>query len=163
MIDSTFAKAHRTAASLLYDGQPRQIGRSRGGLTTKIHVLCDKNRKPIDFCITSGEIHDIKVAYDLVKSNRHRMKTLMADKAYDSDTMRQILADNNIEACIPSSSRRKIPIPFNQALYGQRHHIENLFAVLKDWRSIAMRYCRNAHTFHSFVAIALLCSFFYAN
>ena len=147
MIDSTFSKSHRTSVSMAYDGQPRQIGRSRGGLTTKIHVLCDENRMPIDFCITNGEVHDVKAGYDLVRANRHRIKTLIADKAYDSGSMRQILAENNSESCIPSSARRNLPIPFDTALYRKRHLIENLFSVLKDWRGIAMRYCRNAHSF----------------
>ena len=163
MIDSTFSKSHRTSASMAYDGQPRQIGRSRGGLTTKIHVLCDENRMPIDFCITNGEVHDVKAGYDLVRANRHRIKTLIADKAYDSGSMRQILAENNSESCIPSSARRNHPFPFDTALYRKRHLIENMLSVLKDWRGVAMRYCRNAHSFFSFVTIALLCSFVYAN
>ena len=108
MIDSTFSKSHRTSASMAYDRQPQQIGKSRGELSTKIHVLCGEKRVPIDFCITNGEV-DVKAGYELVRANRHL--------------------------------------------------IENMFSVLKDWRGIAMRYCRNAHAFLSFVAIALLCSF----
>ena len=59
-----------------------------------------------------------------------------------------------IEPCIPSSRSRKIPYAYDKALYRQRHKVENLFAKLKDWRRIATRYDRCAHTFFSAICIA---------
>ncbi|MEQ1940345.1 transposase, partial [Mesorhizobium sp. CN5-321] len=49
---------------------------------------------------------------------------------------------------------RKIPYPYDKALYRQRHKVENLFAKLKDWRRVATRYDRCAHTFFSAICIA---------
>ena len=57
-------------------------------------------------------------------------------------------------ACIPSTRSRKIPIPHNAMLYRQRHRIEIMFGRLKDWRRIAMRYDRCAHTFFSAITLA---------
>lgn len=65
MLDSTYVKAHRTVASLASDGQPRLIGRSHGGITTKIHLLCNELEQPIDFRITGGQVNDAKIAPDL--------------------------------------------------------------------------------------------------
>lgn len=79
---------------------------------------------------------------------------LIADRGYDSSWFRAQLAARNIEPCIPSSRSRKVPYPYDRALYRQRHRVENLFAKLKDWRRIATRYDRCAHTFFSAICIA---------
>ena len=79
---------------------------------------------------------------------------LIADRGYDSDSYRRALRDRGIEPCIPSRSNRKVPISYDQTLYRQRHKVENMFAKLKDWRRIAMRYDRCAHTFMAAIAIA---------
>ena len=81
-------------------------------------------------------------------------KALIADRGYDSTWFRKALATKGIEPCIPSSRSRKVPYPYDKALYRQRHKVENLFAKLKDWRRIATRYDRCAHTFFSAICIA---------
>ena len=65
-----------------------------------------------------------------------------------------------IEACIPSSKSRKVPFAYDKALYRQRHKVENLFAKLKDWRRIATRYDRCAHTFFSAICLAATVPFY---
>ena len=79
---------------------------------------------------------------------------MIADKGYDGDWFRQALAARKIVACIPSKSNRKIAIPHDPVLYRQRHHIENMFGKLKDWRRIHTRYDRCAHSFMSAICIA---------
>lgn len=158
MIDSTYTKAHRTAASMAYDGKPRLLGRSHGGITTKIHVLCDENRMPRDLMITGGEVNDAKVATDLI--DRNRMKCLIADKAYHSKKIRKALKNQKAKACIPTKSNSKEKIPYDKELYKTRHKIENLFSDLKDWRGIAFRTCRCSHTYSSFVYIAMVVIFY---
>jgi len=81
-------------------------------------------------------------------------KALIADRGYDSATFREALLAKGIEPCIPSSRSRKIPFEYDRVLYRQRHKVENLFAKLKDWRRIATRYDRCAHTFFSAICIA---------
>ena len=79
---------------------------------------------------------------------------LIADRGYDSAWFRTELQARDIEPCIPSSKSRKQPFDYDKVLYRQRHRIENLFAKLKDWRRIATRYDRCAHTFFSSICIA---------
>lgn len=158
MLDSTFVKAHRTAASLRSDGKPRNIGRSWGGLTTKIHLLCNEEAEPIDFCITPGQTHDVKAAPELIERNLRRIKNFIADKAYDAFKIRGILKGKRV--CIPPKTNRKNPESYDKSLYSRRHIIENMFSKLKDWRGLAMRYNRCAHTFHSFVSMGLIAIFF---
>ena len=79
---------------------------------------------------------------------------LIADKGYDSNWFRQALTDKAIEPCIPSNRTRKQLLPYDRVLYRQRHRIENMFGRLKDWRRIATRYDRCAHTFFSAICIA---------
>lgn len=155
MLDSTVTKAHRTAGSLKADKKPRMIGRSRGGLTTKIHFLCTSSRQPVDFIISEGQAGDANFAPELIIKHSRYMKHFLADKAYDSDRIRTLLSSNHIHACIPSKANRKKEIPYDKELYKKRHIIENMFGRLKDWRGVAMRYCRCAYTYKSFVCIAL--------
>lgn len=86
-------------------------------------------------------------------------KALPGDRGYDSKWFREALAERHIEASVPSSKSRKVEIPHDKALYRQRHKVENLFAKLKDWRRIATRYDRCAHTFFSAICIAAAVDF----
>ena len=79
---------------------------------------------------------------------------LIADRGYDSTWFREELEARGIEPCIPSSRSRKVPYDHDTGLFRQRHKVENLFAKLKDWRRIATRYDRCAHTFFSAICIA---------
>ena len=66
----------------------------------------------------------------------------------------QALTDRGITPCIPSSRSMKAAFAYDKAVYRQRHRVENLFATLKDWRRIAIRYDRCAHTFFSAICVA---------
>lgn len=159
-LDSTYVKAHRTSASLAYDGSPRDIGRSHGGLTSKIHLLANIEKKPLAFVITGGQVNDAKAGIDVISANTWRMKYLLADKAYDTNKIRDKLKGFGVKACIPPKSNRKNPAEFDYELYKKRSTIENMFAQLKDWRGIAMRYCRCSHIYESYVCIALMSIFY---
>ncbi len=163
MVDSTTVKAHRTAASMAADGKPRAIGRSAGGLTTKIHLIANMKKMPLDFSLTGGQVNDSKEGFNLIKGNIYKLTALLGDKAYDTNKIRSCLAEENIETCIPPKSNRKDPIEYDENLYKKRGLIENMFCCLKDWRGIAMRYCRCFHIFDSFVCLALITIFFYVH
>jgi len=81
-------------------------------------------------------------------------KHLLADRGYDADWFREALQGKGIEPCIPPKKNRKRKIAYDTALYKQRHKVENMFGKLKDWRRIATRYDRCAHTFFSAICIA---------
>ncbi|WP_376780423.1 IS5 family transposase [Paracoccus jeotgali] len=158
MIDSTHLKAHRTAASLSKGGLARAIGRTRGGLNSKLHMVCDGLGRPLTFFLSPGQMSDAKGALALL-SDLPSAKVLLADKGYDADWFREALADRGIAACIPARRGRKNPARHDRTLYRQRHRIENLFARLKDWRRIATRYDRCGELFLSAICIAAIVMF----
>ena len=87
-------------------------------------------------------------------------KALLAERGYDSNGFRAALVKRGCKPCIPSIKSRKTALPYDKALYKQRHKIENMFAKLKDWRRIATRYDRCAHTFFSAICIAATVAFY---
>lgn len=132
MIDATHLKAHRTAASLLKKGAVlRHIGRTKGGLNSKLHTVCDEAGRPIIMLLSEGQMSDHRGA-SLILDALPPVRILIADRGYDSTAFRQALSIKGIEPCIPSSRSRKIPYAYDRALYRQRHKVENLFARLKD-------------------------------
>ncbi|KAA8384850.1 MULTISPECIES: IS5 family transposase [Alphaproteobacteria] len=155
MIDATHLKAHRTAASLLKKGLfPRHIGRTKGGLNSKLHAVCDSQGRPVRLHLTAGQVSDFKGADVLLANLPEETQEILGDRGYDSNKIRQSLADRNITACIPPKKNRKSKPPYDWHLYKKRHLIENMFAKLKDWRRVATRYDRCAHTFMSAIHIA---------
>lgn len=122
-------------------------------MNSKLHAVCDGQGRPLVMLLSEGQMSDYKGAA-LMFDAMPKARELIADKGYDGDWFRQALATRGTIACIPSKSNRKTPIPHDRVLYRQRHHIENMFGKLKDWRRIHTRYDRCAHTFMSAIAIA---------
>lgn len=109
--------------------------------------------------LTEGQMSDHTGARLLIEK-LPAGSTLIGDRGYDSDHFRTALNERGIKACIPPTKNRKQPIDYDKALYKRRHKIENMFARLKDWRRIAMRYDRCAHTFFSAVCLAATVLFY---
>ena len=109
--------------------------------------------------LTEGQMSDHKGAR-LMLGALPAAQSLLGDRGYDSNGFRAALEDKGIKACIPSSKSRKVEIPHDKTLYRQRHKIENMFGRLKDWRRIATRYDRCAHTFFSAICIAATVAFY---
>jgi transposase len=82
------------------------------------------------------------------------IRRLLADKAYDTNKLRHLLAEYGVEAVIPSIARRKPLIPYDPVLYRQRNLIERMFGRLKDFRRIATRYDKLARNFLAGIALA---------
>jgi transposase len=115
------------------------IGRSKGGLSTKIHASCDALGNPTGFYVTAGQAHDLQGADVLLEELE--AEALLADRAYDAqERVRDVLEEKECEAVIPSKSSRKEPKSDDKELYKARHLIENFFAKLKQYRAIATRY-----------------------
>ena len=115
--------------------------------------MCDHAGRPIILKLSAGQVSDHKGAAMVIDA-LPVAAYLIADRGYDSAWFRQALTDRGITPCIPSSRSRKIPFAYDKDIYRQRHRVENLFAKLKDWRRIATRYDRCAHTFFSAICIA---------
>ncbi len=107
-------------------------------MTTKIHTLADGLGRPLRFILTGGEAGDITTAPDLLSGMT--ADAVIADKAYDSNALRALIADAGAEAVIPSNRTRKILIPHDAVAYKRRNRIERFFNKLKHFRRIATRY-----------------------
>lgn len=80
-------------------------------------------------------------------------KRLIADKAYDADSLRQWLKQRRVQAVIPSTATRTQPYPLDRRAYRRRNHIERLFCRLKNWRRVATRYDRLAQNYLAALAL----------
>jgi transposase len=118
----------------------RALGRSRGGFTSKIHCLGDARGRPIAFDLTAGEAADCKSYDTLIDLPERAPDALVADKAYDSDAIRDDLKQRGIRVVIPPKSNRTNMIRYNKRLYRQRNCIERVLGHLKINRAIATRY-----------------------
>jgi len=123
-----------------------------------LHAVCDGQGRPVRLLLTEDQQSDHKGAATLLP-DLPLAKEMLGDKGYDSDAYRATLIDRGITACIPPRAKRKHPSTYCKTLYKQRHKVENMFAKLKDWRRIAMRYDRCAHTFLSAIQIAAIVIF----
>src|ERR1700682_256085 len=103
-------------------GGDQAIGRSRGGLTTKIHALVDALGNPANLMLTAGQIHDLACAQDLIENAD--LEALIADKAYDADALIDSLAERKITPVIPPKANRKTKRDCDFALYRERNLIE---------------------------------------
>ena len=151
--DGSYVRAHQHASGARA-GNERAIGRSHGGPTTKIHICADAHGNPIDFEITGGEVHDAKAAPKIIEKIKEA-ENFIADKGYDSEAIREQARAKKMNPVIPRKSNSKKPNPeFDSFLYKLRHLVENLFAKLKHFRSIATRFEKLARNFKAIVFLA---------
>jgi len=151
---STHLKAHRTAASLLKRGiRPVSSAARKADGTPSCTRFAMAPAEPVIFLLTEGQMSEHKDAALIYPALPHAA-TLIADKGYDSDAFREALAGRGITPCIPPRAKRRLPATYCKTLYRQLHRVENMFAKLKDWWRISMRYDRCAHTFFSAICIA---------
>jgi len=136
-------------------GRGRLIGRTKGGLNSKLHVLADAKGRPIHMFLSAGQTSDYIGARALLPTIPQAGAPL-ADRGYDADWFRNALIELGISPCIPSKLSRTVQIPHDAALYRMRHKIENMFARLKDWRRVATRYDRCPILFLSACALAAI-------
>ena len=129
------------------------MGRSRGGLTTKVHALVDANGLPITLKLTEGQAHDGRSAADMLDTVGEG-DVLLADRAYDSDGLRRMLAERGAWANVrPMPNRTNIPA-FSRFLYRYRNLVERFFSKLKHFRAIATRYEKHAENYLALIKLA---------
>lgn len=113
-------------------------------------MATDACGNPINFEITGGEVHDVKVAPALVEMTEKASGHFMADKGYDSDPLREIIRKSGKIPVIPRrSNSKKENAEFDSHLYKIRHLVENLFARIKHYRGVATRFDKLARNFKS--------------
>lgn len=129
------------------------MGRSRGGLTSKIHALVDARGRPVKLILTPGQRADAPVAADLL-DGIDPGATLLADKAYDTNAIRAMLEGKDGWANIPAKATRKDSFAFSGWLYKMRNRVERFFNRIKQFRGIATRYDRNPENFVAALKLA---------
>jgi transposase len=129
------------------------MGRSRGGLTTKIHAVVDANGLPINLKLTAGQAHDGRSA-DGMLASLESGNVLLADRAYDSDALRHELKARNVWANIKPMPNRVRRASFSAWLYKSRNAVERFFNKLKHFRAVATRYDKRDENFLASVQIA---------
>ena len=129
------------------------MGRSRGGLTTKIHAVVDANGNPITLKLTEGQAHDGRSAADMLDTI-DAGQVLLADRAYDSNALRAAMAERGAWANIkPMPQRVNIP-PFSPWLYRYRNLVERFFSKLKHFRAVATRFEKHDANYLALVRLA---------
>ena len=131
------------------------MGRSRGGLTTKIHALVDARGRPIRLHLTAGQKSDIEAAPGLI-ADLPAGAMLLADKGYDANSLREAVMARGAWANIPPKSNRRDPLcfskhpkhpPHSKYLYRARNLVERFFNKVKHFRRIATRYDKLAENY----------------
>ncbi|WSL73704.1 IS5 family transposase [Streptomyces sp. NBC_01723] len=181
-IDSTIVRAHQHAAATGRKGEPpagrtgdHALGRSRGGLTTKIHLACDGRGRPLAILLTPGQRHDSICARPLLERihvprtgvgrPRCRPDQVIADKAYSSRGFGAYLRKRGIAHTIPEKTDQRRhrhnrgrhggrPPAFDRHLYRRRNVVERCFNRLKGFRGIATRYEKTATSYEAAVNLA---------
>ncbi len=129
------------------------MGRSRGGLTTKIHALVDACGLPIMLKLTEGQAHDGRSAEDMLDSLREG-NVLLADSAYDSNKLRDTLEARGAWANVKPMPHRLDPPEFSKRLYRERNLVERFFNKLKHFRAVATRYDKRDDNYLASVKLA---------
>ena len=161
-------------------GEPpdHALGRSRGGLSTKVHALSDLTCTPVIALLTAGQCGDNPMLATLVQAlaegGNDQGFRLLADKAYSHPSTRRFLRGRKLKHTIPERSdqiaHRKAkgskggrPPGFDSDTYKQRNTIERSFSRVKQWRGLATRYDKYAVTYLGGVLLGMVILTHHAN
>jgi len=141
-----------TLLVLKKNGGDQALGRSRGGLSTKIHACVDALGNPLRLILTGGQVADITQAVALIAG--FTTDAVVGDKGYDSNDFVIVIENENAEAVIPPRCNRTVQRPVDWHRYKARNLIERFFNRLKQFRRLATRYDKLAHQFNAFLQLA---------
>ncbi len=130
------------------------IGRSRGGLSTKMVLVVRGLGCPVRFMLTAGQKGDAPQAAALLEGLP--AEVVMADTAYDADHLRQAIAAKGALAVIPNNPSRALKYRLDKHLYAQRHLVECCFSKLKQFRRVATRFEKTARNYLAVVTLAAI-------
>ena len=128
------------------------LGRSRGGLTTKLHALADALGNPVRLLVTPGQRGDVPFAAALVEGLGPL--AVVADTAYDATHFRARLALTGAAAVILPSSSRALKPNYDATLYRERNLVERFFGRLNQNRRLATRYEKTAESYLGVLHVA---------
>ena len=145
MIDATVIRAHHHAAGMNGGGGDPDLGRSRGGFGTKVHLSVESLGLPLEIHVSPGQDADITHAETLLGD--HRPEAVLGDKGYDSDAFAKAVEDRGAEVVIPPRSNRKTPRAYDAVVYKERNKVERCINRLKQFRRVATRYEKTSRNF----------------
>ncbi|HTE16523.1 MAG TPA: IS5 family transposase [Burkholderiales bacterium] len=154
-IDSTVVRAHQHAAGAPKKEGAQALGRSRGGLSTKIHTAVDALGNPLRWILTGGEVADITQARSLIEGLCPGV--IVGDKGYDADALIALINAAGATAVIPPRRNRIEQRDYDRHQYKDRNLVERFFSRLKQFRRIATRYEKLARNFTSM--LNLVCAY----
>lgn len=129
------------------------MGRSCGGLTSKIHALVDAGGRPVKLRLTGGQVADCMQA-DVLTADVGHGHVLLADRGYDTNNRRGAMAERNAWDNISPKANRKGNFAFSRWAHRQRNHVERFFNRIKQFRDIATRYDKRPENY--LVAVKLI-------
>ena len=149
--------ASRRHGSVKKNG-PQAIGKSRGGWTTKIHLVAANARTAITFALSPGQAHDAPQGRDLLAGlgPLPAPLPLLMDRAYQDDQTRQLALDFGWIPVVPPKRNRLEPWEYDRVLYRRRNEVERLFRRLKGFRRIFSRFDKLDVMFLAFLHFALI-------
>jgi transposase len=151
MVDATIVKVHRHGQGA--KGTASQaIGRSKGGMTTKILALTDALGNLVRFVLLPGHRFDTVGVAPLIDGLT--FEGFIADKAFDSNSIIANLNERGAKIVISQHPRRASPLPIDAEIYKWRHLIENFFCKLKEFKRIAMRADKTDQSFAANILLA---------
>ena len=135
----------------------QSIGRSRGGLTTKIHMVTSSDRSVVTFSLTPGSAHDAPECLALLDSMECVDGTiLLMDRAYEGDNVRTKAMEKGFVPVVPPKKNRRTPWEYDRELYKRRNEIERFFLRLKRFRKVFTRYDKLDVLFMGVIFFALI-------
>lgn len=153
MLDSTVIRAHQHSAGAKHSTPAQEaLGRSRGGVSTKIHVAVDGVGKPTKIVLSPGQDHDVTKAPELIQDSQ--ADKVIADKAYDTNALVAQIQAQGATPVIPPKENRIEPRDYDHEDYKKRNVVERFINVLKQSRRVATRYEKTARNFLGFVLFA---------
>ncbi|MFP3710109.1 IS5 family transposase [Paraburkholderia sp. SIMBA_009] len=157
-LDSTVVKVHPDGTGAFKKNGPQSIGKSRGGWTTKIHMVAADARTAITFALSPGQAGDAPEGRALLQSlgPTNRPLHLIMDKAYEGDETRQLALDLGFIPVVPPKSNRLEPWEYDREMYKRRNEVERLFRRLKGFRRIFSRFEKLDTMFLAFINFALI-------
>lgn len=152
MIDTSIVRVHQHGACIAGNGN-QHMGRSRGGLTSKVHAVVDTNGLPVRLGLSPGEAHDNRLC-PMMLTGLHPKTKVLADRGYDADWIRARVNEQGAWTNIPPKRTRQDPICFSPHLYRARNLIERLFNKIKQCRRVTTRYDKLAANYLAFIKLA---------
>jgi len=130
------------------------LGRSRGGFSTKLHVVVNGLGLPVELKLTPGQVADVSQAEALLDG--HDFDIVIGDKGFDSRKLIDYIEDRDAEAVIPPRSNLKDQREFDRHWYKERNLVERFINRVKQFRRVATRYEKTARNFLAFVQVAAI-------